>query len=157
MSVSGSLSPYVPTLESYIPLMVDYAEALAAGRGSGRQPVYYEPGCGAGHVAAEAASRGMHAVCLELDEGLALEAARRLRSSPNADVVVGDLSSFRPRRADVAYAYLLPRAVSALLKALEGLRVPIVSLDYPAEDEWEEAWRLAKLEVGYRHVYIYRS
>jgi SAM-dependent methyltransferase len=156
LAASGSLSPYVPTLESYIPLMVDYAEAFAR-RGARGQLVYYEPGCGAGRVAGEAARRGMYVLCLELDEDLAREAARSLRWAPNVDVVVGDLTSFRPRRADTVYAYLLPRAVAHVLRELEGLNAPVVSLDYPAELEDEQVRRLATLEAGYRRVYIYRA
>jgi SAM-dependent methyltransferase len=155
LAASGNLSPYVPTLESYIPLVVDYAEAFA--RKSSGQQVYYEPGCGAGHVAGEAARRGMHVICLELDEDLAREASRRLRGNPNVDVVIGDLTSFRPRRVDTVYAYLLPRAVAYVLQQLEGLGAPIVSLDYPAELDDEPVRRLAVLEAGYRRIYVYKA
>ena len=154
--VGGSLSPYVPTQE----FVADAVAWLAAGfawarRGPQGQPVYYEPGCGAGRVAERASGRGMYALCLELDEYLAREAAARARRSVSMDVVVGDLSVFRPRRVSVAYAYLLPRAVSRVLGALQGLGAAVLSLDYPSEDGFEEAERVSIMDVRGRNLYVY--
>ncbi len=154
--VGGSLSPYVPTQEFVADAVAWLASGFAwARRGARGQPVYYEPGCGAGRVAARAAGRGMYAVCLELDEYLAREAQERARGSASMDVVVGDLSVFRPRRVSVVYAYLLPRAVSRVLEALRGLGAAVLSLDYPSEDGFEEAERVSVIDVRGRSVYVY--
>jgi SAM-dependent methyltransferase len=159
-SVGGSLSPYVPTQEYIVGLVLDLVEAAAAGRRAARgergPPVYYEPGCGAGRVAARAAERGLYSVCLELDEYLAREAAERARRSPLLDVVLGDLSVFRPRRVDAVYAYLLPRAVLRVLEALRGLGAPVVSLDYPAEGD-RGVLVASRLELLGRSLFAYES
>jgi len=155
--VGGSLSPYVPTQEYIVDAVLDIVEAVArrVSRGS-RLPVYYEPGCGAGRVASRAAARGMYSICLELDYYLAREAAEKAHGSPLLDVVVGDLALFRPRVADAVYAYLLPRAVSRVLEALQGSGAGVVSLDYPAEGD-RGVLSLARLEVAGRGLYTYRA
>ncbi|KSW11486.1 hypothetical protein CF15_01150 [Pyrodictium occultum] len=156
-AVGGSLSPYVPTQEYMVEPLLRILHAMAVGRlrarGLERQPIYYEPGCGAGGVASKAAEMGFYTVCLELDEYLAADAARRLRGLL-ADTVVGDLSVFRPRRVDAVYAYLLPRAVQRLLDTLRGLHAPLLSLDYPAEGD-RGSLHAARLEVRSRSVYVY--
>ncbi len=161
-AVGGSLSPYVPTMGSaagpLAGLAAAWAEARARARGARGTPVYYEPGCGTAAFASLVASSSpsVYIVCLELDEQLAVMARERLRAAPLADTVVGDLSVFRPRRSDAAYAYLLPRAVDRLLQALEGTGTPIISLDYPAESD-RGALHAAKMEVQGRTVYIYQA
>jgi len=160
-SVGGSLSPYVPTQDYIVDVLLDHVEALAARSRITRwsretPPVYYEPGCGTGRVAVRAASRGLYSVCVELDPYLAREAAVKARLSPLLDVAIGDLSIFRLRAVDVVYAYLLPRAVAKVLAALQGANVPVVSLDYPAEGD-RGVLSLTKLDVMERSVFIYRS
>ncbi len=156
-SVGGSLSPYVPTQDYVASVLTQLAAAFAERRPRGGRPaLYYEPGCGAGKVASGAAARGLYSICLELDEYLAREAQERARRSPLLDVVVGDLSVFRPRRVDVVYAYLLPRAVRRVLEALEGLHAPVVSLDYPAEGD-RGVLSAARLDVLGRSVFVYES
>jgi SAM-dependent methyltransferase len=157
-SVGGSLSPYVPTqdyiVENIVRLVDVFASRMARGR-SGGPPVYYEPGCGTGRVASRAARRGMYSLCLELDAYLAREAAEKARYEPLMDVVVGDLSVFRPVRVDVVYAYLLPRAVRKVLEALQGSRSVVVSLDYPAEGD-RGVLSLSRLEIFSRSLYVYK-
>lgn len=158
-AVGGSLSPFVPTQDYIIEPILQLLEAMARGRlnetGKRRQPVYYEPGCGSGTVAEKAAERGFYAICLELDEYLARSAARRLARSPHADAVVGDLSVFRLRAVDAVYTYLLPRAVQRVLETLRGTKAPLLSLDYPAEDDGG-ALSAARLEIEARSVYAYK-
>ena len=160
--VGGSLSPYVPTLgsvaEPLAALAAAWAEARAAARGAGGTPVYYEPGCGAARFASLVAREGTaYTLCLELDEALAREAHERLKhASPLADTIVGDLASFRPRRSDTVYAYLLPRAVQRLLEALDGSHAPVISLDYPAEEDRGHL-STAILEVLGRRIYVYQA
>ncbi|ABM81220.1 radical SAM protein [Hyperthermus butylicus] len=157
MDAAGSLSPYVPTSSDIVDTILDLVEAMAAARAGNRQPIYYEPGCGTATVAAKAAERGMHTICLELDETLAVEAHRRLRDNPLAHTVVSDLAVFRPRRADTAYAYLLPRAVAKLLEALKGLGASIISLDYPAENDPDKVLELATIQIDNRRLHIYKA
>ncbi|ALL00242.1 hypothetical protein Pyrde_0192 [Pyrodictium delaneyi] len=158
-AVGGSLSPYVPTQDYIVEPILQLLDAMAHGRrsarGEGQQPVYYEPGCGAGRVAERAAKRGFYTLCLELDEYLAKAAAEKLANSPNADVVIGDLSVFRPRRVDAVYAYLLPRAVQRVLDVLAGQGAPLLSLDYPAEDD-SGVLAAARLEIEARSIYAYK-
>lgn len=160
-AVGGSLSPYVPTHGSAAEQLPQLLEALAHARAAAREhggpPVYYEPGCGAARFAERMRGRGVYILCLELDEYLAAEARDRLRREPLADVVVGDLTVFRPRRVDVAYAYLLPRAVSRVLEALEGTGAPLLSLDYPAEGPVDRLLEAARLLVAGRSVYAYEA
>ncbi len=156
-SVGGSLSPYVPTQDYVAGLIAELLEALAVRSSRGeRMAVYYEPGCGTGKMAIRAAKRGMYSICLELDQYLAKEAALRARASPLLDVVIGDLSVFRPRLAHVVYAYLLPRAVRRVLDALMGSHAVVVSLDYPAEGD-RGVLSLAKLDVAGRSLFVYRA
>ncbi|MET1128612.1 MAG: hypothetical protein ABWW70_04780 [Thermoproteota archaeon] len=151
----GILAPFVPS-EGYAAEVAPlYAAAFAARServGGRRYSVYYEPGCGTGEVAASVAERNIYSICLELDEDLARKAKERLSTLPSADVVIGDLATFRPRRADVAYAYLLPRGVSAAIDSLRGLRTVVLSLDFPAEGGEEP---VAVLGVAHRRIYVY--
>ena len=157
--VGGSLSPYVPTQEYVASILVDIAAAMAEARwrsrGARGVPVYYEPGCGSGRVAAVAAEKGLYTLCLELDEYLAREARGRVHPLLG-DVVVGDLTVFRPRRVEAVYAYLLPRAVRRTLEALAGTGAAVLSLDYPAEGS-RGAWEAARLIVEERSVYAYEA
>jgi hypothetical protein len=101
------------------------------------------------------AARGYYAVCLELDAELAKLAAKNTRSLL-VDVVQGDLATFSPRRADVAYAYLLPRAVKMALEALEGRSTIMLSLDYPAEGDKGQL-SITELRIMHRGIYVYRA
>jgi len=156
-SIGGSLSPFVPTQEyivDYVVLLVEtFLETVERLRKS--PAVFYEPGCGTATITSRVASLGRYAICLELDPDLARMARDNTRSLL-VDVVQGDLSVFRPRRASVAYAYLLPRAVLRLLEALEGLGTIVLSLDYPAEGDKGQL-ALTELRVMHRGIYVYKT
>ena len=155
-SVGGSLSPFVPTqeyVEEPIAVLLEaFLERMRLVRGN---PVFYEPGCGTARITSRVASKGYYAVCLELDEDLAGMASRATRGLL-VDVVRGDLATFALRRADVAYAYLLPRAVRLVLEALSNRGTVLLSLDYPAEDDKGQVMA-AELRIMHRGVYVYRS
>ncbi len=157
-STQGNLSPFVPTQDSIGEQLVKYIDTFAATVTERKNiVVYYEPGCGNASFAEKVALRIklLYIVCLEIDRYLAYDARKRLESL-YADVVLGDLSSFRPRRADIVYAYLLPRAVKHVLHTLQGLGSIVLSLDYPAEDS-KGVYELAILRVDNRNLYIYSS
>lgn len=155
-SVGGSLSPFVPTQE-YIeePLSQLLETFLERSRVSNHHVVFYEPGCGTARITRRVAGKGCYAICLELDADLAKMAHKSIKNLL-VDVVQGDLASFRPRRASVAYAYLLPRAVAKLLEALSGLGSIVLSLDYPAEGD-KGHLATAELRIMHRGIYVYRA
>ncbi|BEP17381.1 hypothetical protein PYJP_07330 [Pyrofollis japonicus] len=155
-SVGGSLSPFVPT-QDYVeePITVLLEAFLERAALSRPNPVFYEPGCGTAKITGRVAARGYYAVCLELDAELAKLAAKNTRSLL-VDVVQGDLATFSPRRADVAYAYLLPRAVRMALEALEGRGTIMLSLDYPAEGDKGQL-AVTELRIMHRGIYVYRA
>ena len=157
-STRGNLSPFVPTQNSVGEQLVEYIDAFIAKLKEEKSTVvYYEPGCGDASFARKVALsiKSLYIVCLEIDKYLAYNARKRLESL-YADVVIGDLSSFRPRRADIVYAYLLPRAVKYVLHTLQGLGSIVLSLDYPAEDS-KGVYELAILRVDNRSLYVYVS
>jgi SAM-dependent methyltransferase len=155
-SVGGSLSPFVPTQEyveePIVVLLEAFLERMRRIRGN---PVFYEPGCGNAKVTGHVASRGYYAVCLELDEDLTRTASEATRGLL-VDVVRGDLATFTLRRADVAYAYLLPRAVRLVLEALSGRGTVLLSLDYPAEGDKGQVM-VTELRIMHRGVYVYKA
>ena len=68
------------------------------------------------------------------------------------DYIVGDLATFKPRKVDVAYAYLLPNAVRIVLDVVEP--TVLVSLDYPATRN--DPRECAEVKVAeYRTAYVY--
>ena len=157
-SARGNLSPFVPTQDSIGEQLVRYIDTFVAKlKDEENIVVYYEPGCGDASFARKVALsiKSLYVVCLEIDKYLAHDARKRLESL-YADVVIGDLSSFRPRRADIVYAYLLPRAVKHVLHTLQGLGSIVLSLDYPAEDS-KGVYELAVLRVDNRSLYVYVS
>ena len=157
-STQGNLSPFVATQDSIGEQLVRYIDTFVAKlKEETNIVVYYEPGCGDASFARRVALsiKSLYIVCLEIDSYLAYDARERLESL-YADVVLGDLSSFRPRKADIVYAYLLPRAVKHVLHTLQGLGSIVLSLDYPAEDS-KGVYELAILRIDNRSLYVYVS
>lgn len=150
----GFLSPYAPTPEQVMPRLVETIDRLLASKVQGRQPVLYEPGCGRGVVAAKLAESLVskpYYLCLELDEGNVEEARRTCHGRGVdylVDIVQGDLRSFRPRRVDAVYAYLLPGAVKVLEEELPQGTI-IVSLDYTGSKPPME-----KYSIAYHEIYV---
>ena len=147
------LSPYVPTDGSVEPSIISILAAiLARFSRNGRQPIYYEPGCGDARVSAKVAQASKaYVVCLELDVNL-LEAGIKKHRHWLVDYIVGDLATFKPRKVDVAYAYLLPNAVRIVLDVVEP--TVLVSLDYPATRN--DPRECAEVKVAeYRTAYVY--
>ena len=147
------LSPYVPTDGSVEPSIISILAAiLARFSRNGRQPIYYEPGCGDARVSAKVAQASKaYVVCVELDVNL-LEAGIKKHRHWLVDYIVGDLATFKPRKVDVAYAYLLPNAVRIVLDVVEP--TVLVSLDYPATRN--DPRECAEVKVAeYRTAYVY--
>ncbi len=121
----SSLAPYSPT-----PLeLLDTVAAVAAQYlpREVRQPSVLEAGCGDGRVAKAIADKtGSYTICLELDEKLVIEASKKVNHL--IDVVQADLRRIPLRLVDLAYAYLLPDGVTAILK--QGVAKVLLSLDY---------------------------
>lgn len=148
----GFLSPYAPTPPEVIDAIVSLARTVAR-PSDGRQLVVYEPGCGRG-VAAKRLSEalGAYYVCLELDEGNAVEAreeCRKSRVGHLVEVVQGDLRHFWLRRVDLVYAYLLSHAVRVLEENLRD--TVIISLDYRGERE-----PVLEVNRSYHTLYVIR-
>ena len=147
------LSPYAPTDGSVESSIISILAAiLARFSRNGRQPIYYEPGCGDARVSAKVARASKaYVVCLELDVNL-LEAGIKKHRHWLVDYIVGDLATFKPRKVDVAYAYLLPNAVRIVLDVVEP--TVLVSLDYPAIRN--DPRECAEVKVAeYRTAYVY--
>lgn len=148
------LSPYAPTDDSVGPSIVFILTAILDrfSKKHGKQPIYYEPGCGDGRVSAEVArSSSAYVVCLELDEEL-LRAGMKRHRHWLVDYIIGDLATFRPRRVDTVYAYLLPSAVRIILDIVEP--PVLLSLDYPAIRNDPRECAEVKI-TEYRTVYVY--
>lgn len=147
------LSPYAPTDGSVESSIISILAAiLARFSRNGRQPIYYEPGCGDTRVSAKVAQASKaYVVCLELDVDL-LEAGIKKHRHWLVDYIIGDLATFKPRKVDVAYAYLLPNAVRIVLDVAEP--TVLVSLDYPATRN--DPRECAEVKVAeYRTAYVY--
>ncbi|RUM48006.1 MAG: hypothetical protein DSY37_00800 [Hyperthermus sp.] len=145
----GSLSPYVATWGDAGRVVVALLTALLKRRG---KLVYYEPGCGEAKVAGRVAEDASYTLCIELDESLAEKAWSTVKDHA-ADVVVADLAYFEPRRADVVYTYLLPKAIQIVINNLSNQNAIIVSLDYPSPGY--APLEVARIKVGEREIYIY--
>jgi len=148
------LSPYAPTDDSVGPSIVSILTAILDrfSKKHGKQPIHYEPGCGDGRVSVEVAQNSSaYVVCLELDETL-LRTGMKRRRHWLVDYVIGDLATFKPRRVDTVYAYLLPSAVRTVLDVVEPS--VLLSLDYPATRN--DPRECAEVKVAeYRTVYVY--
>lgn len=147
------LSPYAPTDSSVeLPIVSILAAILARFSKNGKQPIYYEPGCGDARVSAKVAQTSKaYVVCLELDVEL-LKIGMRKHRHWLVDYIVGDLATFKPRKVDVAYAYLLPNAVRIVLDVVEPS--VLLSLDYPAMRN--DPRECAEIKVAeYRTAYVY--
>ena len=149
-----TLSPYAPTDDS-VGLSIVYILTAILARFSkkhGKQPIYYEPGCGDARVSAKVAQNsGAYVVCLELDEEL-LKTGMRKHRHWLVDYIIGDLATFRLRKVDVTYAYLLPNAVKIVLDIVEP--AVLLSLDYPATRN--DPRECAEVKIAeYRTAYVY--
>ena len=146
------VAPFVPTPPRVLRELRRLVSYLL--RDAHRHPVLYDCGCGNGVAAAALAEAAQgYTVCLELNELRAyeaLETVRRRRLDHLVDVVVGDVLSFKARRVDLAYAFLMPEPMDVLADVLPAGTV-LVSLDFPTTRLRE----VTSISVGVHTLFVY--
>jgi len=144
----AKIAPYKPTPPHVLRFLGSLIPTLLGS--VGRQPVFYEAGCGLAHVSKIAVLQGFYSVCVDIDASIIVQ-AKRLRHRYNVliDYVVGDIRSFCLRRNDIVYYYLYEGVMGVVGDALcaEGV---ILSLDYPVP-QFET---LSVYEVGGHVLYV---
>ena len=107
---ASSAPPSTPRAASYADARPTYpdelVDALVAATGIGPGSRLLEVGCGPGTATLPLARLGCRITAVELGEGLAAEARRRLAAYPDVDVVTGSFESWPPgeHAFDLVYA-----------------------------------------------------
>ncbi len=146
------MAPFVPTPPRVLKWLRKTVEDLFVDKRS--QPIVYDAGCGNG-IVIEVLSTSVlaYGVCTELNTMRAYEAWRFIKTRNSGhlvDVVIGDILSFRLRKLDLAYAFLMPLPMDSLAELLPENAL-LVSLDFPTTKLQLEA----VVPIGSHTVYIY--